>query len=116
LIFIFVTTWFTRTILNYTASISTTIVNPKGVTAETMKTMVEVLVKRLQEPEMGEDMVLHELVKRASSRPNSFRKHLFYRLVFIFIPISEGDGIFLSSQSPILSSDYETTYTQTMRI
>jgi hypothetical protein len=59
-----------------------TIANPKGATAETMKTMVEVLVKRLQEPEIGEEtskVVLHELVKRASSGPNSFRKHLLYR-------------------------------------
>lgn len=73
--------------------------------------MAEVLVKTLQEPEIGEEtskVVLHELVKRASSRPNSFRKHPFYRLVFIFIPISEEGGIFLSSRSPIPSSDYET--------
>lgn len=71
--------------MNHTTSISmsTSIVNPKGMTTQTMGTMVQVLVKRLQEPEMGEETVLHDLVKRASSRPNSFRKHLFYRLVFI---------------------------------
>lgn len=68
-------------------AISSVIANPKGMTTRTMETMIEVLVKRLQEPEIGEEtskVVLHELVKRASSRPNSFRKH--HRLVFILKP------------------------------
>jgi hypothetical protein len=63
-------------------AISSVIVNSKGMTTQTMETMLEVLVKRSQEPDIGEEtskVVLHELVKRASSRPNSFRKHLVYR-------------------------------------